>query len=342
MTRLHRLSLRPSRRAFLQQTAAAGAFVVAAPRLVRAATKVSFQLDWIAYGRDAPYYVAVDKGFYAKHGLDVNVEQGRGTEQGFRYLATGRAQFGFLDIGSMITLRSREQIKVKALACVYQRAPHTVFFIEGRGISKPKDLEGKTIAYSAGDSPKLLFPAFAAANGIDESKIHWLAVDPNSKNAVLLNHTADAMVTYIFTLPVLQKSAQNGEKIGTFIYSDYGADFYGNGILAMDDYVSKSAGICRGFVPATMEGIQYTLAHPEEAISILKKHQPQLNTEVALKEIPILRRLAVTRDTKENGLGHMNRKKMQETENLTVKYLNLKNHVPADELFTDEFIEKKI
>lgn len=342
MVQLHRSSLRPSRRTFLGQTAAAGAFVVAAPRLGYAATKITFQLDWIAYGRHAPYYVALDKGLYRKHGLDVTIEQGRGAVDGFRYLASGKAQFIFQDIGSMIAVRSRDGIKMKALACVYQKAPHTVFFIEGRGIVKPRDLEGKRIAYSPGDSPKVMFPAFAAATGIDESKVRWLSVDPNSKNAVLLNHTTDAMITYIFTLPVLQKSAQNGEKIGTFVYSDYGADFYANAVLAMEDYIAENPEICRGFVQATTEAIAYTFAHPKEAISILRKYQPQLDADVALKEIPLVHRLAVTDDTKKNGLGHMDRTKMQQTEDLTVKYLNLKNRIAVDQLFTDEFIKKAI
>ena len=49
------------------------------------------------------------------------------------------------------------------------------------------------------------------------------------------------MVTYIFTLPVLQKAAQNGDQVGAFVYGDYGADFYSNGIGAMEDYIKAKA-----------------------------------------------------------------------------------------------------
>src|SRR5690242_11418923 len=34
------------------------------PRAKAAGEKVTFQLDWIPFGRHAPYYVALDKGFY--------------------------------------------------------------------------------------------------------------------------------------------------------------------------------------------------------------------------------------------------------------------------------------
>ena len=71
-----------SRRGLLARGAGLGAVLVAGSRTrpaIAAAEKINFQLDWIAYGRHAPYYTALDKGFYSKRGLDVSIAQGRGT-----------------------------------------------------------------------------------------------------------------------------------------------------------------------------------------------------------------------------------------------------------------------
>jgi len=325
-----------SRRNFLQASGS-GAFAIAASGFSRAnaaTEKVTFQLDWIPFGRHAPYYVALDKGFYSRRGLDVTILQGTGSVPGLRALATGKADFLFGDIGSMIAVRSRDNVRAKALACMYQKTPNTIFFIKGSGISKPKDLEGRKLAYSPGD--RVMFPAFALANGIDESKISWLSADPNSKNTLLLTHNTDSMMTYLFTKPVLQNAAKSGDVIEGFIFSDWGVDFYSNGLLALDDYVQQKPEVTRNFVQGTMEGVAYALAHPEESISILKKHQPQLNEETAIKEIGILRELTATKAGQRPG--QMTRQKMQETINLTVKYLDLKNPVAADQVFTDEFL----
>jgi NitT/TauT family transport system substrate-binding protein len=90
-------------------------------RPVRAATeKVTFQLDWIPCGRHAPYYVALDKGFYSQEGLDVTVAQGTGSVPGLRALGTGKVDFLFADIGPMIAVRSRDGVRAKVLACMYQ------------------------------------------------------------------------------------------------------------------------------------------------------------------------------------------------------------------------------
>lgn len=326
---------RLSRRTFLKATS--GVLAVGATQLSRAdaaTEKVTFQLDWIPFGRHAPYYTALDKGFYSRRALDVTILQGTGSVPGLRALATGKVDFLFGDIGSMVAVRSRDNVRAKALACMYQKTPNTIFFIKGSGISKPKDLEGRKLAYSPGD--RVMFPAFALANGIDESKISWLSADPNSKNTLLLTHNTDSMMTYLFTKPVLQNAAKNGDVIDGFIFSDWGVDFYSNGLLAMEDYVTQKPEIARNFVQGTMDGMDYALAHPEESIAILKKHQPQLNEETAIKEIGILRELTATKAGQR--LGEMTQQKMQETINLTVKYLDLKNPVEVHQVFTNEFL----
>jgi NitT/TauT family transport system substrate-binding protein len=329
-----------SRRGLLARGAGLGAVLVAGSRTrpaIAAAEKINFQLDWIAYGRHAPYYTALDKGFYSKRGLDVSIAQGRGTLQGIRTLVAGQSQFIFQDIGVMLSVRAKEDARIKALACMYQRTPHTLFYMKNKGIAKPKDLEGKTIAFSPGDSPRLMFPAFAKANGVDESKVKWLSVDPNSKNAVLLNGNVDGMVTYVFTLPVLQKAAKAGDEVGTFVYSDWGADFYSNGIGALEDYIKAKPDVTRNFVQATMEGVAFTLANPKEAVSILKKHQPQLDEEVALKEVEILRNL-ISSESSKKQLGSMTREMMDATQDLMARYLDLGRRIPSDEAFTNEFL----
>ncbi len=333
-------ALLTSRRGLLAGGAGLGAVLVAGSRTRRAIAateKINFQLDWIAYGRHAPYYTALDKGFYSKRGLDVSIAQGRGTLQGIRTLVAGQSQFIFQDIGVMLSVRVKEDARIKALACMYQRTPHTLFYIKNKGIAKPKDLEGRTIAFSPGNSPRLMFPAFAKANGVDESKVKWLSVDPNSKNAVLLNGNVDGMVTYVFTLPVLQKAAKAGDEVGTFVYSDWGADFYSNGIGALEDYIKAKPDVTKNFVQATMEGVAFTLAHPKEAVSILKKHQPQLDEEVALKEVEILRNL-ISSESSKKQLGSMTREMMDATQDLMARYLDLGRRIPSDEAFTNEFL----
>src|SRR5262245_66099404 len=85
-----------TRRSFLRNSAGAGLALAAGARLrpARAETeKILFQLDWIPFGRHAPYYAALEAGYYAEKGLDVTIAQGRSTLQGTRTMVPGQSQF---------------------------------------------------------------------------------------------------------------------------------------------------------------------------------------------------------------------------------------------------------
>jgi NitT/TauT family transport system substrate-binding protein len=327
-----------SRRGLMKATAGAGLALTTGyrPRPAHAATeKIVFQLDWIPFGRHAPYYAALENGFYSDKGLDVTIVQGRGVPQAIQSVAAGQSQFFFNDVPAMIQARA-EGVKIKALACMYQKTPHTLFYLKGSSIAKPKDFENKTIAYTPGDAPRRMFPALAKAIDMDESKVKWLSVDPNSKNAVLLNHQTEGMITYLFTLPVLQKAAQAGDQVGTFVYGDYGVEFYSNGLGALDSYIKEKPQVVRDFVQATMKGVKFALDTPKESVAMLKKHQPQLDDKVALEEIEILRTL--TKASEMKTLGFMAKDKMQETQDLMVKYLAFKPSDDIADTYTNDFL----
>src|SRR5229473_7161052 len=99
--------------------------------------------------------------------------------------------------------------------------------------------------------------------------------------------------------------------------SDWSSDVCSSDLIgALEDYVKAKPDVTRNFVQATMEGIEFTLANPKEAVSILKTYQVQLDEETALKEIDILRNLIMA-DTGKR-LGSMTREKMDETQELMV------------------------
>ena len=119
------------------------------------------------------------------------------------------------------------------------------------------------------------------------------------------------MVTYIFTLPVLQKAAQNGDQVGAFIYGDYGADFYSNGIGAMEDYIKEKPDVTRDFVQATMKGSNLRSRTRKKPLPCSRSTKPQLDTDVALQEVEILRDITNSKNPK--VLGSMTTDKMKET-----------------------------
>jgi ABC-type nitrate/sulfonate/bicarbonate transport system substrate-binding protein len=134
----------------------------------------------------------------------------------------------------------------------------------------------------------------------------------------------------------MQKAAQKGDEVGAFVYGDFGANFYSNGIGAMEEYIKAKPQVARDFVQATMKGVKFTLDKPKEAVAMLKKHQPQLDEDVALQEVEILRNLTMANSIK--TIGAMDKDKMVETQDLMVKYLDQKTKLNIDEVYTNEFL----
>ncbi|RZI93548.1 MAG: membrane lipoprotein lipid attachment site, partial [Rubrivivax sp.] len=140
--------------------------LMAAPAHAQAPEKFTFALNWFAVGDHAAYWVALEKGYYAQRGLDVTLENSKGSGDSIAKVDTGRADAGLADAVPVISSISRGA-RVKMVGMVFDKTPMTIFSHADKPLLKPKDLEGKSIGAPAGDSQRLAFPVFAKINNVD-------------------------------------------------------------------------------------------------------------------------------------------------------------------------------
>src|SRR5437763_13290475 len=203
-----------------------------------AADKVTFVTDFGYNGRHAYYFVALEKGYYARQNIDVAIVRGQGSADAVKQVAAGTAQIGFADAAAVILGRGNDQIPVKLVAVVYAKPPHAIYVLKESGIAKPKDLEGKKVADTAFSAVPKLFGAYAKAAGIDASKVTWVVAGSDALPGMLSLGRVDGIGQYTVGEPLLKKSAAPKE-IVRFAYSDAGLDFYGAGIIAMDSMIKS-------------------------------------------------------------------------------------------------------
>src|SRR5262245_31786830 len=67
-----------------------------------AADKIKFQLDWIIEGKHVPFYVARDRGFFEKNGLDVTLLEGKGSANSATFVDLGQADYSYGDFLSAV------------------------------------------------------------------------------------------------------------------------------------------------------------------------------------------------------------------------------------------------
>ncbi len=299
-----------------------------------AADKLTFVTDFGYLGRHAYYFVALEKGYYKDADLDVEIVRGQGSADAVRQVAANTAQIGFADAASVILARANDGVPVKLVAEIYAKPPHAIFTLEGSGITKPSDLEGRTIADSAASSLPKMFPAYAKAAKIDPSKVKWLYVTSDAIAATLALGRTDAVTYYTISQKLMEKAVAP-KQLKILKFSDVGMDFYSNGIIANDNVLATKPDMVRRFVRATLRGLKDATEDPEAAAKILNKYQRQIEVETGTAEMKIVGSLV--QDPPE-ALGSVSADRMQRTIDLVKGSFELKKAVAIDDVFAPGFV----
>jgi NitT/TauT family transport system substrate-binding protein len=300
---------------------------------------VLFALNFVPYGIHTPFYVAGDKGFYDRAGLDVTIQRGAGSSDTVVKVGAGSADVGFADAGSVVVGRAKGA-PVTMIAMIMDKGISTIYTYKGSGITGPKDLEGRTVADNAGSAVLTIFPAFAAINNVDQSKIKFVLVAPAAKNATLIEKKTDAMLTFSTFEPNLKAlAAQKGMEIVVLPFSDWGLDLYGLALLTSDKMLAERRDVVRRWTAATMEAVAWSVEHPEEAVATFVKRNPAVSLDLAREQWRIVVDHMLTPAAAERGIGFMTEDKMRRTRDVLVKYQKL-DEVPLDKLYTNEFLPK--
>lgn len=304
-------------------------------------TQVNIRLDFLYGGKHAPWFVAMEKGFYAKHGLKVNIEAGKGSADTVRAVATGGADFGFADISTAIVARSRG-LPIRVVGQLgYVGA--TILWREGSPIKRVKDLEGKTWAISPGQAQWYLMPGYSRINGINFKSIKIQETAPPLQPAALLTRKADFIIQFRGSNDEVAEVAAKriGVNLERVFMKDTGLDAYGSGLIARNDDVRRRPALVRAYVQATMEGLRYTRDHQEESLQIILKHRPELDEALTIWQLKnALYDIMLPLESVKNGLGFMERPRMNKTVQITNEYFDVARKVSAEEIFSNDFINR--
>ena len=321
--------------------AAAAAAVLAAPAAAKAADEVKLSLDWVLNGTHAGYFTALAKGYYRDAGLEVTISRGFGSGDTVKRVGSGAATFGVADTGTVIASIANEDIPVRIVAMIYQKATLGLIYLEASGIKKPQDLEGRTIGRSASGASVTMFPGFLKANNIERGKIHEVVVDGATYLPLLLSRKVDAVLEQSVQLGHFKKAAAaQGQSAVAMRYSDYGLAAYGNAIIANPETLKDKPDMVRRFVAATLKGVAYALAHPDEAVAEMRTSNPEVEAEGAKGELVDMRDVSITPEVEKEGLGIVDAKHMTETRDIVTSALALKRSVPVEQIFMTAFLPK--
>jgi len=310
------------------------------PAIVRAQSlkslkPVNLLADWVYGGPNAGLVVAKEKGFFADAGLDVTINQGKGSGSTAQIVASKAVQFGFAD-GFVVGNSVSKGMKLKMVAGVYRRNPCAALVLEESDIRSPKDLEGKTVGIATGSAQFQQWPAFMKGAGLDASKVRVINVDGAGAGPALISGQVAAIAGfaqgYIPSIEIRGK-----KKVRAFWYADEGVTAMSNGIIVHQDLLAEPD-LIRGMVRATMKGFLYGRANAEEMTQIVKKYQETTDPAITLREAQLSWSTWVTPTTANKPLGWMAPEDWTATVAVLKAYGGVTTPLEAAELYTNEFV----
>ncbi|MGN9802327.1 ABC transporter substrate-binding protein [Micromonospora sp. L32] len=253
----------------------------------KALEKVTYLTSFGNFGRDSYAWVAKEKGFFKEAGFEVEIKPGQGTGSVIQTVVGGQADFGPIDLtGGLLQLGNGAAKDFVAVAAIQQRTMAAVVTVEGKNIATPKDLEGKKLADTPTSVVRQLFPTYARLAGVDASKVTWVNGEAQTLMGTLASGTVDGIGQFVVGQPTVE--AVTKKKPVILAYSEVMQDLYGNALITSTKLAKEKPEMVKRFTAALLKGLEYALAHPQEAADLLKKNVAATNPAAAAAELQLM------------------------------------------------------
>ncbi|MBE2201399.1 MAG: ABC transporter substrate-binding protein [Anaerolinea sp.] len=231
-----------------------------------ALTRIRLPMGYIPDPQYAPIYVAVDKGYYAAEGLEIEFDYSFETD-GMALVGANQVPLAIVS-GEQVVLARAQKLPVVYVLEWFQRYPVAIVSKADAGIVSPADLRGRTVGLPGFFGASYVgYVGLLAANGLAQTDVNANDIGFTQIES-LLTGQSEAVVVYVNNEPV--QLAARGEAINVMNVADY-IDMVANGIITNETTIANNPQLVQGFVRATLRGLADTLADPQAAYTICKK-----------------------------------------------------------------------
>jgi NitT/TauT family transport system substrate-binding protein len=223
-------------------------------------TLIRLPMGYIPNVQYAPFYVAVEKGFFKEAGIEIEFDYSYETD-GVALVGANELQFSIVS-GEQVPIARAEGLPIVYVMAWYEKYPIAVVSKSDLGIQSPQDLAGKSVGLPGLFGANYVgLRALMGEVNLKESDLTLESVGFNQVE-VLATDTSDVIVGYIANEPV-QLAAQ-GFDLDIILVSDY-LDLVSNGLITNEITLQNDPDLVKRMVSATLKGIQYAVENPEEA-----------------------------------------------------------------------------
>ena len=244
--------------------------------------KIVLMLNWYLYSEHAPFFLGKERGFYDQEGIDLDIQEGRGSGVTVQAVAANTATFGYVDVPTMIKAAAKGA-PVKSVGVALQLSPMSVMGFAEKNIRAPKDIVGKTVAITPGDSMSQIWPLFLKKTGIKETDFKTVAGDAQTKLNAVMNGQADLLLGYVMDQAIKLQDATK-KPVYPIRFADYGVNMISSGIIINSETLKSKPDMVKRFLRATTRALEESEKNPEAAVDAMLK----ANSKAGVRETLII------------------------------------------------------
>ena len=304
----------------------------------QAREKVSLMLNWYLYSEHAPFFLGRERGFFEAEGIDLDIQEGRGSGPTIQAVAAKTVPFGYADVGTMIKIAAKGA-PVKAVGVALQKSPMAVMGLSEKNIRKPEDIKGKIVAVTPGDAMSQIWSLFLKKTGLKETDFRTVAGDAQTKLNAVINGQADLLLGYLMDQNIKVQDATK-KPVTVIPFADYGVNLIVSGIITHNDLVKDKPDLVRRFMRAATRAFEEAEKNPEAAVDAMLKASPKAGVrESLIVGLKLTTPLYRTAETARNRPFRVSAKDMTESFNMLVEYGGLeKSAGKAEDYYTNDLL----
>jgi NitT/TauT family transport system substrate-binding protein len=243
-------------------------------------THIRLPMGFVANVQFAPWYVAVERGYFAAEGFELEFDYGDWDTKGVQLVAAGWTPFAIAS-GDQVLKARAQGMPVVTVVGWFRRFPVAVVALKESGIQGPVDLVGRKVGIpeTFGAASYIGWRALTAATGLEEEDVQLEVIG----YAALENLTVgrvEAAVVYANNEPV--QLGQRGYDYVLIPVADY-APLVSNGLITNEETLQENPELVRAFIRAFLRGLADTLDDPDAAFEICKKYVEGLDENEAVQ-----------------------------------------------------------
>jgi NitT/TauT family transport system substrate-binding protein len=291
---------------------------------------IRLPMGYIPNVQYAPFYTAVEKGFFADAGLEIEFDYSYETD-GVALVGANELQFSIVS-GEQVPIARAEGLPIVYVMAWYKKYPVAVISPKTEGIKVPADLQGKRVALPGLFGANYVgLRALMGQAGLEESDLTLESVGFNQVE-VLAAGSSDSIVGYVANEPV--QLAALGYDLDVILVADY-LDLVSNGLITNETTLENNPELVERMVDATMMGIQYAVENPEEAFQICFKFVEGLEQADQEVQFEVMRASLELYQT--DPYGYSDPQAWENMQNVLLEMGLMKSEINLDDAFTNEF-----